>query len=112
MATPLDRRSMWLAALVALVLSCAFSAFATKASANRSDCPPGYVCLWEGPTFGGNRAFFPWFDTGTHTLEEINPRSAFNNTGNSTVLFQGTATLYPSYFWSERGYYTGTIYIN
>lgn len=53
----------------------------------KEDCPPGDVCVWEGPTFGGNRAFFAGSETGTHTLENITPHSAYNHTGNHTAVF-------------------------
>lgn len=66
-----------------------FLALAPHALAEKSECPSGYVCLWSGPTFGGERAFFPGGETGVHTLANIDPRSGWNHTGNKIVALTG-----------------------
>lgn len=97
----LGARSVFLSALVGLVvLAGTFFAAAAQASAvgprNKSDCPNNTACLWEGPTFGGNRAFFAASDGGCHSLANINPRSAYNNTNNRILNFPtGVFVLFP-----------------
>jgi hypothetical protein len=89
-------RKTVLSALVALaVLASTLLSFAPPASANREDCPAGSVCLWSGPTYGGQQAFFNGEDTGWHTLSNIDPESGWNHTGNHNVIFQETTTLFP-----------------
>lgn len=55
---------------------------AAPASANKSDCPEGYLCLWAGSTYGGERAQF--HDNGWQNLVEFGfnniAESYFNNT--------------------------------
>lgn len=91
----LDRSNVLLSGLVALVFATAFFAFAPKAFAEKSDCPAGDVCVWEGPTFGGGRAFFAGSETGCHALANINPKSAFNHTGNHTAILVNLAGMAP-----------------
>lgn len=99
MSFELDRRSIFLGALIALVvLASALWAVAPKASAGlleKSDCPAGFICVWEGPTFGGNRAFFSGSETGCHSLANIDPKSAYNHTGNHTAILVGLTSIGP-----------------
>jgi Peptidase inhibitor family I36 len=96
-------RNMLLPALVALVvLASALLVFAPVASASREDCPPAKVCLWAGSSYEGQQAFFNGEDHGWHTLENINPQSSWNHTGNHWVRFN---TL------RIPGGYTGWIFI-
>jgi hypothetical protein len=91
-----DARKIFLSALLALVvLASALLVIAPKASANKEDCPAGKVCLWAGPTFGGERAFFNGEELGCHSLASINPRSAWNHTGNKKVTFPGLLVMFP-----------------
>jgi hypothetical protein len=53
----------------------------------QSDCSPGLICLWSGPTFGGQQSFWHGYETGCHALENINPQSVFNDTENYTAEF-------------------------
>lgn len=53
----------------------------------KSDCPSGKICLWAGPTFGGQQSFWSASETGCHALENIDPQSVFNNTSNRTAVF-------------------------
>jgi hypothetical protein len=80
-----------LGGLIALVvLTCALLTVAPKASAsveNKSDCPAGKICLWSGPTFGGQQSFWNGSETGYHALENIDPQSVYNHTGNHTAVF-------------------------
>jgi hypothetical protein len=110
----LDKRNLLLSALVGLMMLVgAFFALTPEASAlEKSDCPAGYVCVWEGPTFGGNRAFFAGSETGCHGLANINPRSAFNHTGNHGAIFPGLVGLGPGESFSNLGSpYTGELCI-
>jgi hypothetical protein len=83
--------------LVALVvLAGAFFALAPKASAgttDKSDCPSGKICLWAGPTFGGQQSFWNASETGCHALANINPQSAYNNTSNRHATLTGFTTI-------------------
>jgi len=93
---PVGARSTFLSAWVALVVMVsALLVFAPTASANREDCPAGKVCLWAGPTFGGERAFFNGEETGCHPLGSIDPRSIWNHTGNHTAIFPFSRTIRP-----------------
>lgn len=74
------------AVMVALVLfAIAYLALAPHASANTTDCPSGKICLWSGPTFGGEKSFWNASETGCHALEGIDPQSLRNNTTNREV---------------------------
>lgn len=53
----------------------------------KSDCPAGKICLWSGPTFGGQQSFWNGSETGCHALESIDPESVYNHTGNHTAVF-------------------------
>jgi peptidase inhibitor family I36 len=96
-------RKAFLSALLTLVaLTGVLLALSSPASANKEDCPPGKVCLWSGPTFGGEiRAFFNGEEVGCHSLENINPRSAFNHTGNHLAIFPEFITLGPGRSWEN-----------
>jgi hypothetical protein len=90
-----DARNMFVAALVGLVvLAGALFAFVPTASANREDCPAGRICLWNGPTFGEERAFFEASETGCRPLNNINPRSGWNRTSR-TAEFPLSRTIGP-----------------
>jgi hypothetical protein len=110
----LDRTNAVLAAFVALVvLTGAFFALAPKAFAEKSDCPAGDVCVWEGPTFGGNRAFFAGSETGCHSLANIDPKSAYNHTGNHAAILVNLAGLAPGEAISDiTPAFTGELCIN
>ncbi len=59
----------------------------------KSDCPPSYVCVWEGPTFGSAHIFFHGYETGTHNLNNLNcVLSAYNHTGEHVAVF-------PEWYW-------------
>jgi hypothetical protein len=66
----------------------------SKAAADTTDCPPAYICLWEGPTFGGyNHMFIPGNDTWCyHPTFEV--KSARNHTGEHTMCF-GSSCIGP-----------------
>jgi hypothetical protein len=70
-----------LIALLALMAS-ASAVLAPSAVADRSDCPAQYLCLWDGPTYGGARAQF--HDNGWQNLTDWGfndiTSSVFNNT--------------------------------
>jgi hypothetical protein len=103
-------RKAILSTLVALmVLTSALLVFAPAASANREDCPLGKVCFWEGPTYGGNRAFFE--STGCYSLGNINPRSAWNHTNSRIALLEGRPTLWPGDFFHDQPAYGGSVCI-
>jgi hypothetical protein len=95
-----------------VVLAGALFVFAPVASANREDCPAARVCLWAGETYGGQQAFFNGEDHGWHTLENINPASSWNHTGNHSVYFN-TLNIWigPGATLRIPGGYTGWIYI-
>jgi hypothetical protein len=82
---------MSLSGLLALVvLTSALLVGASTASATideKSDCPSGKICLWSGPTFGGQQSFWNGSETGCHALENIDPQSMWNHTGNHTAVF-------------------------
>jgi Peptidase inhibitor family I36 len=96
-------RKVSLSALVALALLAGALFVATpKASANKEDCPSGDICLWSGPTFGTEpRAFFTSAETGCKPLNNINPRSAFNNSSSRTAEFPGFINLGPGRSWEN-----------
>jgi hypothetical protein len=112
----LDRRNVSLSALVALVvLASAFLALASKASASttvKSDCPAGKICLWAGPTFGGQQSFWNASETGCHALANIDPQSAYNHTSNRHATLTGFTTIghETSIGWGFE--YTGELCIN
>lgn len=111
----LARRNALLSAAVALVvLISAFLALAPKAAAIKSDCPANTVCLWSGPTFGGDKSFWPASATGKHNLENIDPKSMWNRT-NRYVSFTGgtfTSVVFPGESFSNLDYgYSGHISI-
>jgi hypothetical protein len=86
-----NTRNVFLGALIALVmLASALLTIAPKASAeitDKSDCPNGKVCLWSGPTFGGQQSFWNAWETGYHGLENIDPQSVYNRTSNRVAVF-------------------------
>jgi peptidase inhibitor family I36 len=86
----LDRRNVLLSGLITLVLfGCALLAFAPRSLAVTNDCPAGKICLWSGPTFGGDKSFWSESDTGCHALENIDPTSMRNNTDNRLATLPG-----------------------
>jgi hypothetical protein len=80
-------RTKSLAALATVIAVMGIGIFPSTAAAEKSDCPAGYICAWEGPTFGGARTQFAGSDAGTKALANIDPRSAYNHTGNHTGVF-------------------------
>jgi Peptidase inhibitor family I36 len=60
-----------------------------------SECPPSYICFWSGRNYGqaecqaGLNCFsaFHGYEVGHHDLENINPRSVYNHTGEHTAVF-------------------------
>lgn len=107
------KRSATLSALVSLALvASAFFAFAPAASADYGDCPSQKICLWAGPTYGGQRAFFDASDTGWKSLANIDPRSVRNNTSNRHVYFpEWGATWGPGQSQNNLLPYWGWVYI-
>jgi hypothetical protein len=63
----------------------------------KSDCPASYVCFWSGKTFGtaecesGQNCYsqFHGYEVGKHNLENINPQSMYNHTGEHLAWFLG-----------------------
>lgn len=61
----------------------------------KSDCPASYICFWSGKTFGtaecqaGLNCFsaFHGYEVGYHALENINPQSVYNHTGERLAWF-------------------------
>jgi hypothetical protein len=107
-----DTRNTLLCTLIALVvLAGALFVFAPVASANREDCPAAKVCLWSGESFGGQQAFFNGEDHGWHSLENIDPSSAWNHTGNHWILFNGLTWLGPGETIRIFPAFTGSIFI-
>lgn len=105
-----SRRHIFLVGgLIALVLlAAALGGMASKASAAspktnplvfeplvQSECPGGYVCFWSGKTFGrgecesGQNCYsqFHGYEVGWHNLENINPQSMWNHTGEHLAVF-------------------------
>lgn len=118
MDAQLSSRNLLLSGLVALaLLASSFLMFAPNAAAlDKSDCPSGKICLWAGPTFGGQQSFWNAWETGCHALANIDPRSAFNNTGNRIAQFTGGqfySLLWPSDSFSNLSSgYTGHMCIS
>lgn len=97
----------WSGLIVLVVLTCAFLVIAPKASAgteDKSDCPAAKICLWSGPTFGGQQSFWNGYETGYHALENIDPQSVYNHTGNHVAIF------YIGPFGTELGVYPGETF--
>jgi hypothetical protein len=73
-------------ALIAVAI--AGAVLVPPASADRSDCPAQYVCLWDGPTYGSARAQF--HDNGWQNLTDWGfndlTSSVFNNTNRYATL--------------------------
>jgi hypothetical protein len=68
------------------------AALAPQAMANRESCPSGFICLWNGPTFGEERVDF--HDLGFQNLgPAITNRasSVYNNSGRWVKLFKDIA---------------------
>lgn len=65
---------------------------ATQASADRSDCPSGWVCLWDGPTFGTDMQRFR--DNGFQSLAgpvifwNDRASSAYNHTNRWAAIYR------------------------
>jgi hypothetical protein len=84
----INARTISLSGLIALVvLTCALLTTAPKAAAVQSDCPASKICLWLGQTFGGQQSFWNGYETGYHALENIDPASVYNHTGNHYAVF-------------------------
>lgn len=70
-----------LVASISLALLWGF-ALSSQASADKNDCPSGYICLWDGSTFGMTRAQF--HDNGWQNLSDFGfndqMSSIYNNT--------------------------------
>jgi Peptidase inhibitor family I36 len=108
-----DARNVLLGTVVALaMLAGALLVLAPTASANREDCPAGRICLWSGPTFGGDRAFFEGSATGCHSLANIDPRSGWNHTGNHTAEFPFSRTIGPGASFSNIFPWGGNVCIS
>jgi hypothetical protein len=85
---PVNARNIFLGGLIAFfALACALLTTAPKASADKSDCPSAKICLWDGPTFGGQQSFWNGYETGCHALENIDPSSVYNNTNGHWAHF-------------------------
>jgi hypothetical protein len=104
-----SRRNLFLGALMALILLVALGGITSEASAVttkksnplvfepqvQSECPGGYVCFWSGKTFGrgecesGQNCYsqFHGYEVGWHNLENINPQSMWNHTGEHLAVF-------------------------
>lgn len=54
---------------------------------NYQDCPEGAVCLWEGPTYGGSRAFFSGSETGCKPLNNISAHSVYDRSNHSIGIY-------------------------
>lgn len=61
-----------------------------KAAADTGDCPAGYVCVWEGPTFGGQHKFYTGQETFCHKWVDFEGKSARNHTGEHTACFESS----------------------
>lgn len=115
---PLDRRSVLVGVLIALIgLASALFAPAPSADASaldKSDCPSGKICLWSGPTYGGQQSFWNAWETGCHGLENIDPTSAYNNTNNRNATFPGVlgSPLGPGQSFQFLNPYTGSLCID
>lgn len=116
MNNQLDTRSVFLSVLVALLmLASAFLALAPEVSAgttDKSDCPAGKICLWSGPTFGGQQSFWNGSETGCHALENIDPQSVYNHTGNHNATFPGLGTIVPGSSFTFSPAWTGSMCID
>lgn len=83
---------------------------------NKSDCPSGKACFWEGSTYGGNRAFFDEV-VGCHSLANIDVHSYYNHFSRSNwyVAVKETPEYYEWILWageSGSSHITGAICIN
>jgi hypothetical protein len=86
----LNIRNIVFSGLITLALAgCALLAVASSSLAVTNDCPAGKICLWSGPTYGGDRSFWNESDTGCHALESIDPTSMRNNTDNRLATLPG-----------------------
>lgn len=83
------------------------------------ECPSGYVCFWSGKTYGraecesGQNCFsaFAGSEVGCHGLENINPQSMFNNTGNKTVTVYNGGIVEPiTHVYHGETYQWGYVY--
>jgi hypothetical protein len=103
-------------AVVAGPAAAAPSSLFTVEPLNKSDCPSGKACFWEGSTYGGNRAFFEEV-VGCHSLANIDAHSYYNHFSRSNwfVAFKETPEYYEWILWageSGSSHVTGAICIN
>lgn len=81
------RKATCLASCLALAIL-GNAALAPQALADRSDCPSQFLCVWDGPTYGGERKQF--HDNGWQNLTNFgfNDRtsSVYNNTNRYAQL--------------------------
>jgi hypothetical protein len=84
-------RKVGLGALVGLVmLLAALFVTSPKASAALSDCPSGYMCVWQANNYTGALSYWAASDTGCHNhLGNPDLRSFYNNTSNKTLSLPG-----------------------
>jgi hypothetical protein len=103
MSAHLRIRKVSVRALVALALAAgAFFALTSNASAVTSDCPGGKICFWTGKTYGtaecraGENCFSTFFgyEVGKHNLENIDPQSMYNHTGEHVAWFIEGLNIY------------------
>jgi hypothetical protein len=99
-----------------LVIGAVAAGSATAAEPRvKSDCPLGKACLWEGPTYGGNRAFFSE-EKGCHSLANITPHSWYNHMSGGFMAFKpsnGTEFLvFTGESFNNQPGFSGTMCIN
>lgn len=107
------RKNVLLSTLIALVVMAgAFLALAPEAMAERSECPAGKICLWSGPTYGGQKSFWNGYETGCHALANIDPESMWNHTGEHYATMPGLGMTAPGVYWGWGYPYTGELCIS
>jgi hypothetical protein len=87
--------SLCLALIVGMVAAGPAAASEPAETDNASECPASYVCFWSGKTYGqaecekGLNCFsaFHGYELGWHALENINPQSVYNHTGEHWAFF-------------------------
>jgi hypothetical protein len=82
------KRARWGIALVLAVLGSTVLA-PSSALADRSQCPPQELCLWDGPTYGGGRVDYHlnnW--TNMSGFDNI-ASSVYNNTNRWAIVAAG-----------------------
>ena len=105
-------KTFMLSALLALLMTAgALLILTPEASAERSDCPAGKICLWAGATYGGQQSFWNGYETGCHALSNIDPQSIWNHTGNHSAAMSGLGITGPGVYWTWGYPYTGELCI-